>query len=99
VLSYPASGTFTSEVFNAGRKAIWGLASWIANLPPGTTLTVQTRSGNTPTPGSGWSAWATVSNGGLIASPDAQYLQYRIILTTSNSAVTPTLDSIDFNWS
>jgi hypothetical protein len=69
-----------------------------ANLPAGTTITIQTRSGNTATPDGTWSAWANVSNGGTVASPSARYLQYQILITTSDSTQTATLFSISFNW-
>jgi len=97
--SSPTSGTFTSSVFDAGRLATWGTASWTANLPAGTTVVVQTRSGNTATPDGTWSGWTTVTNGGQVSSPSGEFLQYRVLLTTSNPTVTPTLISIDFNWS
>jgi methionine-rich copper-binding protein CopC len=93
------SGTFTSSVFNAGRIATWGLASWTATLPAGTTITVQTRSGNTATPDSTWSAWTDVSNGGTVASPAGQYLQYRVVLSSTTAGATPTLLDVTFNWS
>jgi hypothetical protein len=99
VANYPPSGTFLSSVFDAGRAATWGTASWVATVPSGTTLTVQTRSGNTPTPDSTWSAWSAVSNGGTVSSPAGQYLQYRLVFTTTDPGLTPVLFSIDFNWS
>jgi hypothetical protein len=99
VASYPSSGTFTSSVFDSGKSGTaWGLANWTANLPAGTTLTIQTRSGDTATPDSTWSDWAAVTNGGTVASPSSRYLQYRIVLTTSDPTLTPTLFSISFNW-
>jgi hypothetical protein len=93
---YPASGTFTSSVFDAGRVATWGSANWTANLPANTTMVVQTRSGNTATPDATWSAWTTVINGGTVASPAARYLQYQIIFTTTDPTATATLSSITF---
>jgi hypothetical protein len=97
--SYPSSGTFTSSVFDATRVATWGVAQWTATLPAGTTLSVQTRSGSTATPDSTWSAWATVTNGGVVASPKARYIQYRVILTTTDPSQTPVLQDIAVNWS
>jgi hypothetical protein len=100
LLSYASSGTFTSSVFDAGRVATWGTASWAASLPAGTTITVQTRSGNTTTPDDGtWSAWTTATNGGALASPPGRYLQYRVILTSSDPTKTPVLFDISFTWS
>jgi hypothetical protein len=97
--SYPASGTFTSAVYDAGRLVTWGTALWTVNLPAGTTITVQTRSGNSAAPDSTWSAWAPVSNNGTVSSPASRYLQYRVVLTTPDPTLTPVLLSIDFNWS
>jgi methionine-rich copper-binding protein CopC len=98
VATYPSSGTFTSSVFDAGQAVTWGLANWTSKLPTNTTLTVQTRSGNTATPDGSWSAWSSVSNGGTIASPAGRYLQYQVTLTTTDPTVTPTLFSISFTW-
>jgi hypothetical protein len=93
-----AGGTFTSSVFDAGRTATWGTASWTANLPTGTSLIVETSSGNTATPDSTWSPWTVVSNGGTVASPAARYLRYRVRLVTTDPTLTPVLDNISFTW-
>ena len=93
--SYASSGTFTSSVFDAGSNVAWGTAAWTANVPAGTTLTVQTSSS---TDGVNWSAWSAVTNGGAITSPSGRYLRYEIVLTTTNPAVTATLSTISFTW-
>jgi methionine-rich copper-binding protein CopC len=98
-IGYPTTGTFTSSVFNSGKTATWGLASWTSTLPTGTSFEVLTRSGNTATPDGTWSAWQAVTNGGQIASPSAQYLQYEVIFTTTNQLDTALLQSITFQWS
>jgi hypothetical protein len=67
-------------------------------VPAGTTLTVQTRSGNTPTPDNTWSAWAAVTNGQSVSSPGARYFQYRAILTATGTSLTPVLFDITFVW-
>src|SRR5262249_40612007 len=99
VLDFPASGTFTSAVFDAGAVATWLKASWNAVLPANTTLVVQTRSGSTATPDGTWSAWAAATNGGSVGSPNARYLQYRVILTTTDPTVTARLLDITFLFS
>lgn len=98
LVSYVSSGTYTSAVYNTGTVTSWGTASWTANLPAGTTMTVEVRSGNTASQGSGWSSWTPVTNGGPITCPVRSYLQYKMIFTTTHSAVTPSLTSIDFTW-
>jgi len=96
---YPSSGTFTSAVFDAARVATWGAINWTATLPPGASLVLETSSGNTATPDGSWSPWSAVSNGGLIASPAAQYLRFRVRLLTNDVTVTPILLDIALFWS
>lgn len=98
-VGYPAAGTFVSSVFDATRQAAWGAAAWSATLPQGTGLTVFTRSGNTATPDATWSAWAAVSNGGTVSSPAGRYLQYELLLTTTDPGQTPVVASVSFQWS
>jgi hypothetical protein len=97
--TYQASGTLTSAVFDAGAVVTWLAAKWDASLPAGTSITVQTRGGNTAAPDASWSAWAAVTNGGSISSPRGRYFQYRVTLTTTNATLTPTLYDIWFSWS
>ena len=52
---YPASGSFDSRVFDAGQSADWGALAWTADTPAGTGVALSVRTGNTPTPGAGWS--------------------------------------------
>ena len=97
--AYAASGTLLSSVFDSGKASVWGSASWTANMPAGTTLIVETRSGSTATPDPSWSNWQAVTNGGTVASPAARYLQYRLTLASTAAASTPELDDITFVWS
>jgi hypothetical protein len=93
------NGTFTSVVFDATRVASWGPVSWTSNVPTGTTLTVQTRSGNSPAPDGTWSVWATAGNGQAGPSPAGRYVQYRVTLTSTSASLTPVLFDITFLWS
>jgi hypothetical protein len=92
------NGSFTSAAFDATTAAVWGTASWTAMVLAGTTLTVQTRSGNSATPDGTWSDWSNVDNGGTVSSPAARYFQYRVIFTTNTLGVTPVLFDITFTW-
>jgi hypothetical protein len=93
---YAASGTYTSKVFDATTSRPWDTATWTANVPAGTTLTVQVRTGNTSSPGSSWSGWVTVpASGGTIAAT-SRYIQYRVVLSASGTTrpATPVLSDI-----
>jgi hypothetical protein len=94
--SYPASGTFVSSVFDAGRTVTWGTVAWTANVPSGTTIVIETSSS---TDGVNWSSWAQASNGSGVASPTGRYLRYRITFTTTDPTQTVSLSDISFNWS
>jgi hypothetical protein len=88
-------GTYDSDVKDARMVASWGAVSWRAAAPPGTTVELYTRSGNTRTPDEAWSDWSgpyTVAEGSPITSPKARYLQWRAVLT--GGAATPLLTSV-----
>ena len=89
--NYPTSGTFESEVIELNALEL-GSLSWSQELPQGTNITFQTRTGDTLTPDNTWSAWSAEMPGGATAEaiPSAgKYLQYRLNLSTANSACTP----------
>lgn len=81
---------YVSEVFDAKGISQLGRMTWLGTG----RVSVETRSGNTATPGPGWSKWQGVSglgklpNGlatGKVASPAGRYLQYRVALPTADS--------------
>ena len=77
-----ASGTYESDVRDAGTVATWGAIRWRATARPG-EVQILTRSGNTATPDETWSPWSkayTVANGEKITSPNARYLQWKAVL-------------------
>lgn len=83
-----ASGTYESDVRDAGTVATWGAIRWRATSAPD-ELEVSTRSGNTATPDDTWSAWSkpyTNENGEHITSPNARYLQWKAVLKRGQGA-------------
>ena len=96
--AYAASGTFTSRVLDGGPgTATWQTLSAQSSVPSGTTLAFDTRSGPTPTPDSGWSAWQPLGSGNAIASPPGRYAQYRARMT-STGTLTPTLRRVELGF-
>ena len=88
-------GTYTSVVHDAGTVATWGTIRWRATTPAGSDIQLQTRSGNTETPGDTWSRWSgpyDTSDGAAIVSPKARYLQWRAQLRADGA--TPALRSV-----
>ncbi len=73
-----ASGTFESDVFDAGGFSDWGR---LTALTQGRgAVTFETRSGNVSRAQKDWSPWASL-NAGRVTSPAARFLQFRATLT------------------
>ncbi len=87
------SGEYLSPVLDAKTIAKWGRMEWTAGLEAGTTLQVQTRSGNTVEPGDSWSDWSPPSQsaGEQVLSPKARFLQLRVLLKTQSGRASPSL--------
>jgi Glycosyl hydrolases family 16 len=98
--SYPTSGTFTSRVFDAGdSRATWRTLSAALDTPPGSGVTFEVRTGSTPTPDASWTAFQPVGPGGEISGPlGRRYLQYRATLTTTDTSVTPFVESVTLGY-
>jgi hypothetical protein len=95
VNDYATTGTYVSAVLDAGHSATWGPMSWTANLPSGTSITVETQ---TSVDGTTWSGWAPVS-GGQVTSPVGRYFLFRITLSTNDPTNTPQLSIITISYS
>jgi WD40 repeat protein len=81
-------GTYDSDVRDATTVASWGAIRWRAAARPG-QVEVFTRTGNTATPDETWSAWSkpyTNADGEQMTSPNARYLQWRVVLTSDGGA-------------
>lgn len=97
-VSNATTGQLTSAVFDAGRLATWGTASWTASLPAGTSVLVEVRGGNSAVPDGSWSAWTATTNGGAVGLPPTRYLQYRVTLTTTDPTQTPIVYDLLFSY-
>jgi hypothetical protein len=91
---YPASCAFESRVLDAGRPVHWAGLVATGSLASGTAYGFETRSGGTVLPDGSWSGWKPVT-AGMIAVPNARYVQYRATLTTTNDLLTPELQRVD----
>lgn len=94
---YRAVGCFTSRVLDPGAVAAWTEASWVAEEPDGTSVTLEWRTGDRPAPGGGWSAWARLRPG-VALGRTSRYAQYRAALGTADRASTPVLRSVRLGY-
>lgn len=95
----PASGTrgtFVSKVKDSETVSGWGRLRWEAALPAGTSVQVQTRTGNTSSPDTTWSDWSPAydrAEGSPVTSPRARFIQLKATLA-GKAGATPVLDSV-----
>jgi hypothetical protein len=91
-----ASGSFESDVRDAGTIAGWGSIRWTAEVPPGTSVELFARSGNSRRPDSTWSDWSgpyRKSSGEPIDNPAARYVQWKSVFHSAANR-TPVLQEV-----
>ncbi len=90
------SGEYLSSVLDARILSNWGRLSWEAELLQGTSLQVQSRSGNTAEPDDTWSDWSPPYSrpDEKILSPAGRYLQLKINLKSSGVAKSPRVQKL-----
>ncbi|MDZ7330500.1 MAG: hypothetical protein ONB31_00810 [candidate division KSB1 bacterium] len=96
--NYESQGSYESKVFDAKITSHWGKFQYDAKLPAGCSVKLYTRSGNTEQTNNTWSSWFELAPGGNITSPEARFLQWKLVLETSNPAVTPTISQIKLSY-
>ena len=75
--------------------------SWRAVQPPGTSVTVQSRTGNVGEPDETWSDWSaeqTDPASARVDSPPGRFVQYRVKLATTDPRRTPELRSVALSY-
>ncbi len=90
------SGEYTSHILDARTISAWGRLEFEGEVPAGTTLQLQTRTGNSFEPNSMWSEWSPPyqKREEQILSPRARYLQLRVLLKTQSGQVSPSLGRV-----
>ncbi|MFH1751451.1 MAG: hypothetical protein ABH821_00720 [archaeon] len=102
---YASTGIITSPVFNTSEflNASWQELDWIETLPSGTSVSFEVRGSNNIFQQEGAaSPWITVSGKPVTDIPlptninyrEVTYIQWRAILSTDNTEITPELSSI-----
>ena len=76
---------FTSTVKDFLSPSLFQTLSWTETPGLESTLAMEVRSGNTPTPDGTWSSWIPISNGGDISQfAGNRYLQYKATFSSYN---------------
>jgi len=93
---YARSGTLESEPHDCAGPSRFGRISSLADVPAGTGLEFDTRSGNSELPDSTWNDWLEVTTGST--SPVARFVQWRARLTSGFPGRTPVLRRVDLYY-
>ena len=94
-------GWLESSCLYLGSDPGWGEVDWTCTEPAGTFVAFQVRSSDSPDSNAMglWSdtLYSPCSLAGILEEYDS-YFQYRVILQTSDSTVTPVLDDVTITW-
>jgi len=99
VVEFRTSGELVSSIYDTTGSPVWGDIDWTSDTPTDTTLKFQVRSSDDYTEMGGWSGDVT-SPGSLdpYLEDGDQYVQYKVILETDDTKVTPALYDITLDW-
>ena len=89
-------GVYQSPTRDTETVSSWGKIRWEARAPSGTSVQLQTRSGNSAEPDNTWSEWSqsyTGADGEQIRSPRGRFFQWRAVLS-STGETTPELFNV-----
>jgi hypothetical protein len=88
-------GTYRSPVMDTKTVSSWGRIQWEARTPSGTTVQLQSRTGNSAEPDNTWSDWSqnyTRADGEQITSPRGRFIQWRSVLNSTGELSPEVLD-------
>ena len=90
------SGLAESPVHDCEGPADFGRITRRAEVPSGASIALETRSGNSATPDSTWSAWLAAD--GAVRSRPARFIQWRVRLGSTFPGRAPTLERVDLHY-
>ena len=98
--SYSPAGALESSILNAGTVGGWELFTSNEQEPAGTSVGFQFRSSDDSTSMGAWSDTVFTANTDLsgILAASTDFVQYRVILQTTDSTYTPLLNDVTISY-
>ena len=99
LMGYSATGALESSILDAGTVDYWENFTSSGDEPAGTSLGFQFRSSLDPLSMGAWSdtVFANTSLSGILTD-STDFLQYRVILQTTDPTNTPVLNDVSFSY-
>jgi len=96
---YLPDGSLESSVLNVQESPDWQTIDWTCTEPAGTSVAVQVRASNNSSSMGAWSDTLTApcTLEGILSDED-NYFQYRLILSTTDSFLSPVLHDVAVGW-
>ncbi len=99
--AYGPRGVYVSSPHDMGRpdSVVWR-AAFQALTPEGTSASLSVRTGNSPTPDAGWSAWGRADAGqhALSRLGKGRFVQYQLDLASTRSDVSPVVRKVELHY-
>ena len=95
---FKKSGVYESAVIDAQTSTHWGTIQWDEQLPPGCSIKLFCRSGNTEKQNSTWSLWTEIHKNEVIKSPVARFIQWKLGFSTNRANDTPAIKNIKLSY-
>jgi hypothetical protein len=90
------AGEYVSPVLDARTPAAWGHIVWDAAVAAGSSVQLQSRSGNTGEPNATWTDWSPYygKTEEQVLSPKARFLQVKVLLRTQTGKASPVFNRL-----
>jgi hypothetical protein len=97
--SQATEGTVESRILKGTPLADWGRAYVESEIPTGTSVDYQVRTGSTETPDGTWTPWSPpLLSGERPNVPPARNAQFRLKLASSRGGATPVVETVTVHW-
>ncbi|WP_297278024.1 sugar-binding protein [uncultured Brachyspira sp.] len=95
---YPQKGSFTSDTLDLKLLSKLGSLSAMGNIPDGANISIEVRTGNVARVDDTWSDFVAVAANGKVDVPNGRFMQFKVTMETSDTEITPILNSVDFTY-